>query len=246
MSDPSRSRERRVTRRSRRCRAATRHDQAMNTHEPITLDELQRVAPDVAAPIVARLAATGLGILGTARADGSPRVSPIEVSIQEGRLYAGSMPGSRKAEDLRRDPRLLHPHAGRRQGRPPGRGQAVLRRSADRGSCRGRARARRRTAAGHRPRRVRRVAGVRAADRRRSVAARRRRRLAHVELGPALRRAPPRTSRPRWGDRRRHGLISASGGGPPVPWSRRAGRPRCGSSRRSARGHVPSPPGRPR
>jgi hypothetical protein len=47
--------------------------------------------------------------LATIRADGSPRISGIECEIVDGRLRFGSMPGSRKGEDLLRDPRLaLH------------------------------------------------------------------------------------------------------------------------------------------
>jgi hypothetical protein len=48
-------------------------------------------------------------VLATVRADGSPRVSGIEVEFADGELLMGMMPGSVKARDLRRDPRLaLH------------------------------------------------------------------------------------------------------------------------------------------
>src|SRR5216683_4687794 len=48
-------------------------------------------------------------VLATLRADGSPRVSGIEVEFAGGELLMGMMPGSVKAQDLRRDPRLaLH------------------------------------------------------------------------------------------------------------------------------------------
>ncbi len=48
-------------------------------------------------------------VLPTVRRDGSPRVSGIEVEFVEGELLMGMMPGSVKAHDLRRDPRLaLH------------------------------------------------------------------------------------------------------------------------------------------
>jgi Pyridoxamine 5'-phosphate oxidase len=47
--------------------------------------------------------------LATLRADGSPRISGIEVSFTDGELTFGSMPGARKGADLRRDPRFaLH------------------------------------------------------------------------------------------------------------------------------------------
>ena len=48
-------------------------------------------------------------MLATLRRDGSPRISGIEASFDDGELWLGMMPGSRKALDLRRDPRLaLH------------------------------------------------------------------------------------------------------------------------------------------
>lgn len=47
--------------------------------------------------------------IATLRADGSPRISGIETFFAEGELWFGSMPGARKAADLRRDPRFaLH------------------------------------------------------------------------------------------------------------------------------------------
>ena len=48
-------------------------------------------------------------MLGTLRRDGSPRISPIEPYIVNGRLLVGAMAWSAKAADLRRDPRyVLH------------------------------------------------------------------------------------------------------------------------------------------
>jgi hypothetical protein len=47
--------------------------------------------------------------IATLRADGSPRISGIELEFAEGELQFGSMPGARKGADLRRDPRFaLH------------------------------------------------------------------------------------------------------------------------------------------
>jgi hypothetical protein len=47
--------------------------------------------------------------LATLRADGSPRISGIEVTFEDGELVFGSMPNARKGADLRRDPRFaLH------------------------------------------------------------------------------------------------------------------------------------------
>src|SRR5690606_34729287 len=45
----------------------------------------------------------------TVRAEGSPRISGIEAAFEDDELVFGSMPGSRKSADLRRDPRFaLH------------------------------------------------------------------------------------------------------------------------------------------
>lgn len=47
--------------------------------------------------------------LATLRCDGSPRISGIETKFEDGEVWLGMMPGSMKAADLRRDPRLaLH------------------------------------------------------------------------------------------------------------------------------------------
>lgn len=47
--------------------------------------------------------------IATLRADGSPRISGIETTFEEGELTFGSMPNARKGADLRRDPRFaLH------------------------------------------------------------------------------------------------------------------------------------------
>jgi len=45
--------------------------------------------------------------MATLRRDGSPRISGTEISFaDDGQLYLAMMPGTRRAEDLRRDPRL--------------------------------------------------------------------------------------------------------------------------------------------
>ena len=72
-------------------------------------DEVVRDAPDLAAAVQARFDANRHKVLGTLRADGSPRLSGIEVTFRDGDLWLGMMPDSLKALDLRRDPRLaLH------------------------------------------------------------------------------------------------------------------------------------------
>jgi hypothetical protein len=48
-----------------------------------------------------------LAMLGTLRADGSPRISPCEVDLAAGHLFLGMMWRSRKALDLLRDPRIV-------------------------------------------------------------------------------------------------------------------------------------------
>jgi hypothetical protein len=71
--------------------------------------DLELGAPEVARLGTARLAAVPAAMLGTLRRDGSPRISPIEPSIVNGRLLVGAMTWSAKAADLRRDPRyVLH------------------------------------------------------------------------------------------------------------------------------------------
>jgi len=58
---------------------------------------------------MARLNTPRVALLGTLRRDASPRISPVEPCIAEGQLLIGTMAWSRKAADLRRDPRYeLH------------------------------------------------------------------------------------------------------------------------------------------
>ena len=53
-----------------------------------------------------RIAGVELCLLGTLRADGSPRISPCEAYVVDGELLLGMMWRSRKARDLLRDPRI--------------------------------------------------------------------------------------------------------------------------------------------
>ena len=70
---------------------------------------IEEAAPELAARARAAFDAHRHKVLATLRRDGSPRVSGIEATIADGELWLGMMPGSRKALDLRRDPRLaLH------------------------------------------------------------------------------------------------------------------------------------------
>ena len=47
----------------------------------------------------------GLAYLATLRADGRPRIGPVEAHVWEGQLLIGVMPRSLRARDLARDPR---------------------------------------------------------------------------------------------------------------------------------------------
>ena len=80
--------------------------------------EFEAAAPELARAARARLEATRLALLGTVRADGSPRISPIEPYFTRDELLLGAMTHSLKVRDLERDPRCVlhspisHPDAG--------------------------------------------------------------------------------------------------------------------------------------
>jgi hypothetical protein len=69
--------------------------------------EFEEGAPELAATGEELLRSAGVCLVGTIRADGTPRISPCEVILEEGELMLGMMWHSRKAMDLRRDPRLV-------------------------------------------------------------------------------------------------------------------------------------------
>jgi hypothetical protein len=74
-----------------------------------TWSEIEAAAPELAGRARAAFDAHKHKVLATLRRDGSPRISGIEATFSDGELWLGMMPGSRKALDLRRDPRLaLH------------------------------------------------------------------------------------------------------------------------------------------
>lgn len=65
--------------------------------------------PEFAARVRARFDAHRHKTIATLRADGSPRISGIEVAFTDDTIRIGMMPGSLKAADLMRDPRTaLH------------------------------------------------------------------------------------------------------------------------------------------
>jgi hypothetical protein len=71
--------------------------------------EIEVAEPRFAQAVRDRLDAGVHKTLATLRADGSPRISGIEVFFSDGDLWFGSMPRARKAIDLRRDSRFaLH------------------------------------------------------------------------------------------------------------------------------------------
>jgi hypothetical protein len=72
----------------------------------VTWRALEAEAPELAHLGRRRLEETQLALLGTLRADGSPRVSPVEPFFAGGDLVIGVMARSGKARDLRRDPRV--------------------------------------------------------------------------------------------------------------------------------------------
>jgi hypothetical protein len=87
-----------------------------------TWKDLEREQPEFAAKVRALFDARKHKTLATLRADGSPRISGIEVEFKDGELSFGSMPGARKGADLVRDPRFaLHgPTVDPPDGQPSG------------------------------------------------------------------------------------------------------------------------------
>lgn len=71
--------------------------------------DVSRAAPDLSATVQQRFDIQGVALLATLRRDGSPRIGGLEPLFADGELWLGMMPGSRKADDLRRDERFaLH------------------------------------------------------------------------------------------------------------------------------------------
>ena len=71
--------------------------------------DLERVEPKFAQRVRELFDAHRHKTVATLRSDGSPRISGIEVTFEDGELAFVSMPNARKGADLRRDPRFaLH------------------------------------------------------------------------------------------------------------------------------------------
>jgi hypothetical protein len=70
---------------------------------------VEEEAPDFARTVHELFDAHLHKTMATLRKDGSPRISGIEAAFKDGELTLGMMPGSMKALDVRRDPRIaLH------------------------------------------------------------------------------------------------------------------------------------------
>ena len=75
----------------------------------VSFADVENVEPDLAERVRAILSSTTNAVLGTIRRDGSPRLSGADPYLHDGQLRIWSMPGTRKGQDLRRDPRVaLH------------------------------------------------------------------------------------------------------------------------------------------
>jgi hypothetical protein len=71
--------------------------------------QIEREAPEFAARVRERFAAGTNKTIATLRRDGSPRISAIECTFEQGEVTIGMMDGSLKLLDVRRDPRIaLH------------------------------------------------------------------------------------------------------------------------------------------
>ncbi|MFI1198918.1 pyridoxamine 5'-phosphate oxidase family protein [Streptomyces sp. NPDC020883] len=73
----------------------------------------EAAVPEFAAAVRERFGAYRHHVLATLRKDGAPRLGGLEADFRYGELWLGLMIGSRKALDLRRDPRFaLHANPG--------------------------------------------------------------------------------------------------------------------------------------
>jgi hypothetical protein len=71
--------------------------------------DVERAEPEFAQRVRELFDAHRHKTVATLRGDGSPRISGIEATFEDGELSFGSMPNARKGADLRRDPRFaLH------------------------------------------------------------------------------------------------------------------------------------------
>ena len=69
--------------------------------------DFEQAAPELAGIGGERIERHGFMLLGTIRRDGTPRISAVETHIVDGNLMQPVIPGTLKARDLQRDPRIL-------------------------------------------------------------------------------------------------------------------------------------------
>src|SRR3712207_589175 len=68
--------------------------------------EIEKDHPEFAAKVKSRFDAGTNKTIATLRRDGSPRISATELVFADGEIMFGSMGGSMKLLDVRRDPRI--------------------------------------------------------------------------------------------------------------------------------------------
>jgi predicted pyridoxine 5'-phosphate oxidase superfamily flavin-nucleotide-binding protein len=85
----------------------------------LTWEELELAAPEIAAHGRELIERFQCVLVGTLTKDGSPRITPVEAYIVDGHLLANMIPGSLKARDLLRDPRVyVHAPVTAKEGSP--------------------------------------------------------------------------------------------------------------------------------
>lgn len=85
----------------------------------LTWEELEQAAPEIAAHGRDLIERFQFVLVGTLTKDGSPRITPVEAYILDGHLLVNMIPGSLKARDLLRDPRVyVHAPVTAKEGSP--------------------------------------------------------------------------------------------------------------------------------
>ena len=72
-----------------------------------TWGDFEAAAPELAADGRELIERFRFVLAGTIRRDGTPRISPVEARIADGHLMLSMIPGTLKARDLLRDPRIV-------------------------------------------------------------------------------------------------------------------------------------------
>jgi hypothetical protein len=79
---------------------------AKQTGPMASFSDVENAEPALAERVRAIMSSTTNAVLATLRRDGSPRLSGADPYFHNGQLSLWSMPGARKGQDLRRDPRV--------------------------------------------------------------------------------------------------------------------------------------------